>query len=488
MKKAIAIILALILAGGSFVYIRAAGIIDEADEVSYTQTVLLGDPKYADGLNVRFTAEQNNSNFDSFIMPLPRERYVWTSDMAFKNGQVESTEASLIFTSEKDGLDMPLSIKITEEYVIPSDIEDGLREKYADKIAKGEPYKVSIWAGSIFDFVPIAGYIYRESKNTEVPERYYNGALTAKLKEYFRFPVPEDVYLNLTVTDKHVFSIRYTYGEQDEYSTNGQAWNCGSIEYGGCLYFYVNCIDITGGYDTRLASYSMVPGGYGLYRLDMSRENGDLKIDAESLCTFLSLDADQVIVGLAGSDKGAVINVFVMETESKGYAVYSVDAKSGEILSTEKISTQGDPRFKYIRDGEGCALLASGDAFIHKTEQKIYCLVEDGEGILRRALTADIDKLTDNDMVKSLFLNKYEYSGPFNSMPCAFKDGRLYLVETSFTAKKGQNGESLISTKCGICLAVFDETGPLYFGTYDSSLGAGRVFGSEYHPPVLWFE
>ena len=158
------------------------------------------------------------------------------------------------------------------------------------------------------------------------------------------------------------------------------------------------------------------------------------------------------------------------------------------LLGEEELCLLSDGQLDYVEDKDGFVLFAQGHAFAGN-RQRIYCLEEDDKSVLKKALTADLDSMTDSNEVKSMFLDSSIYRDTYLH-PAAYKNGKLYLVGNCFTYYDRPDGTAgpSISTSTGISLAVFDESGLLYFGTYRSSLGSGRVFNSYYHPPVLWFD
>ena len=104
------------------------------------------------------------------------------------------------------------------------------------------------------------------------------------------------------------------------------------------------------------------------------------------------------------------------------------------------------------------------------SDGKVLLFKEDEKGIPAPFFTADLSKIMDDPYVMGMFIRGYDFLSYDKKYMSCLKDGRLYLIfrELSYDAENpykvyGQNG---------ISIAVFDESGPLYFGTYGSSLNS----------------
>ena len=143
MKKALAFILCILLISGAATLRFGSSVKKTADKVEFTEEVLLGDPKEAEGLHVSFVREKGNP-----YAPSDFGRYSWTTEACFTGGSFEA-ETLHRYSYENKTAELPEFVQITDmpflSQNVPfrSDTVEALKEKYSEKWIEVLPLRKS---------------------------------------------------------------------------------------------------------------------------------------------------------------------------------------------------------------------------------------------------------------------------------------------------------------------------------------------------------
>ena len=468
MKKSLILLLILIIAGGTAVIGFGSKTLDTADKVVYEETVYCGDPSAAEGLCLRF--------YNHYLMPYEEgARYLWTTDMRFSGGGFEA-ETSVEYTHRQFETEVPIRIGVSKGLHYGNknreridQVVKNYREENADIIKSNGSVHKKLHLSVLYDYYPL--YIYVTDRSvvgdlsmTRGQKEYGDEELQRRFDDYFRIPIEDDLYVDLAVFDN---------GFDVEESQNGGSYllfvTGGSFCGGNSIYFYINYIHWDGQQYTK-GDYSQVPGGYGVYKLDYSYEDG-LWIDTDSLSTLCSFGEDTLIEQILGSETADVIYVFAIENGD--HSVYTVDCKSGEILQKTDICPYGRNNVYFAQKEDGYIIFGegklTGPSESLGASGSLTVLEERDDGLLECVLTADLGELSGYGYrVAGNILSQgalSENSGLAN----LYQYGKLYIAAPDISTV--ETGWLYNKFGCGISVYIYDGSGLQFFGNYASSLG-----------------
>jgi len=380
MRKALIafiLIFALMIAGGVYTMHDAAL---PRDEVVVSEILRRGDTSAAEGLSLAM-----HTNFDDHLF--------W--DVDYTPGQAENTKTDYRVSAKKDyGEYMyePLAVNLAVEYdsVYMSNIDEivdpnnesleGIAKAYWELWMEtpngGEGVKL-IHLKDYYDYYPIGGSV--EVAGVEVSfdtwalehEESFPMAKAAHkaINEYFCIPVLENdtEYISLRKDDVGNINGR---GSGSGNSDNFYLWSDALI-LPDAVYFTINNRSSEG----KLVDTSLIPGGYGIYRLPYTMENGEGKIQFDELSTVKSLD-EEFDVGFMFRDEPMekIILIGVIREETR---MLVIDAESMETLQDILISDECDGCWQYY-DGGDFIVMGLGDGSLALVERQ-----ENGEYLLR---------------------------------------------------------------------------------------------------------
>ena len=207
MKRAAALILCILLIGSIGLNCYSRAVTETADKVEFTETVLFGDPKEAEGLHVRFT---NQASLSSYLLS-SLSHYLWTTDFVFKDGAFEALTEQR-YTLEQATRETPEAISVRDglsangEYqsYMSNDLISGYRKQYEKELKDGS-VSVRTSMSELFEYYPLSISVMTKGTvrtDNYRQEAYQDRDLDAKMQEYFRFPIEEDHELFLTLADR----------------------------------------------------------------------------------------------------------------------------------------------------------------------------------------------------------------------------------------------------------------------------------------------
>lgn len=460
MKRAFAAVLILLVFFSSFAGIKAGKIMDDADEIVYKEEVIYGDRSVLKGLNLNFNSEFGYYYYGGML----NTGYVWENVLAFDESDYTS-DAKLEYKFAREDIPADDRINLFLDMRVDYAHYESLIKKYPDLSGENST-DILVPAREVFDHYPIE----IEVKTGNTVRNTGTSVQSIALRDYFKFKLPEGAKVRIFKgAGKNGFNAGYFEGSGNnsgyiinEIPLNGTSRD---VKIGDSLYFYINLISTETGlleYDT----YEDIPGGYGIYKLDI---HNITYIEPESIDTVYSFDRGQEIIGMLKSGYEEIVNALVAE-EGKIY-LYTIDLKEKNLLKKQEIPADS-ANIQFVQDEEGYLLIGTGNWTDERlcSDGKVLLFKEDERGIPAPFFTADLSKIMDDPYVMGMFISGYDFLSYDKKYMSCLKDGRLYLIfrELSYDAENpykvyGQNG---------ISIAVFDESGPLYFGTYGSSLNS----------------
>lgn len=434
-KSLIVLVLAftLLLGCGVWVYCDA---VSPRDEVMVYEKLRHGDASAAEGLSMTVRTDYDNHLF-------------W--DTEYTAGFSGLTESSYRISVQKDygewpdteyrGIDLMSEDEYGDffnEHVEVAGLGLAYRELWLETPAGEEREKI-VYLKDYLDYYPICGelsvpgsemFFYGNSEFYDVNWYGYS-----KLNEYFKIPVMEDETRYISVRKNANGSI----GGRGGGSGDGDAYYfwTQAVVLPDAVYFTIN--NRTS--QERIVDTSLIPGGYGIYRLPYSEEKGG-SVDFDSLSTVKSLDEEfNIIYMFTDEPKEKII---LVGADYEAVKMLVIDAETMETLQEIVLTSDGNVGcWEYFDGGDFLAFSLQDDRLALVERQ------ENGEYILRFVV---------EDTAEGTLYNRY------NPEYMAWDGERLAV--SGFKSPNNINNRYVAD----FYVAVFTAEGLQYFADCDSSL------------------
>ncbi len=460
MRKALAILLVLVILSAGCIITAHAIVNIQRDRVVITENVIYGDKMAAEGLNIERKAQWD-------------ERLHWTTDYNIKAEDEYSTE--FYFTRDREyervgsyrpngisfsmyvGSGMGSSHEITREDI--SRMCYGYEDLCLDVMENapaGQEFSEIVQVSDYLDIYPIEVYAdlhdlyYLNENNGDYRGPYVDNLdgnncyfLHEALTDYFRFPVSDCDLVEVRgyknekgiVTELDVVTIEYKMEFQVRSTVTPNA-----------VYFAFDCgddIDFSGAKD-----------GCGIYAipLGVSFEFGGATYptaDIEGLDMVYPLDINTQIELMFYDEEFDKLVLIVAEDGI--LSLVSIDPNTMETLQRVEITESSE-------DGDSVWANDIQEDFIflytRYRQVAVIEILENGDYAL--GFVADFLPTEDDDWLWYHSSSVKAYDG--NRLALCW-DREIYESP---------------HVDCGFCIAVYDETGLLYYGEYESGLMTGR--------------
>ena len=270
----------------------------------------------------------------------------------------------------------------------------------------------------------------------------HTDAFSTQLQQAFTFPVLEGHRQQLQVQANDQGQV-VAYGSTD-LEGSGVSIYSQSFASPDSLFFVV---EARAERDDSLLDYSHTPGGYGVYRLPMDRE----ELTMEDLELVYTLDPTEHILDFTFyPDTNCLLQAVSQEDR---FFLRTVDLTTGETLQILPLPDR-DPEHRFLQ-----LFQSNGLTLVADSHTQALLLQPDDRGGFTPLLTFP---LPDQDTYSELLLQP---------LALAWDGQRLALASQAFTPQEGYAYSGGFNTS--FSLFLFDETGPLYAGTLRNSLDAG---------------
>lgn len=471
MKKVLlALSLALILAVSTAAY-GASAVFATRDQVVYTEERLAGDPAALEGVTVNARATQNyqlywNSTFSPARPEMQHTEYEFFEVESYDRFQTGKREIW-----EYRGLSLychpSKALEYAEEelHENPAPLAQAYRD-LAKGTAPGQDASRELLLKDYMEFYPLDYGMFApgvDSFGTGVEgyEQYSEEYICAWLENYFRIPVLEDEYCEI--------SVHRTDGEHiSGWGFGGSNTNTGDRFYMGTMgavteaaaYFAFDAHSDGG----KLVDLSLLPDGFGIYRLpftDVSLEGGTGSgrvvkcVDVHNLEMICPLDPNLRLRDLTIDYQLEQLMVHSIEEDT--YFVTFVDMDTGAVLQKLPVMAAEDgvvSRYQF----EDFWVFVN-----HFTDEVAVVTADGADGHKVALLAGGMPEASDG---------AYLYPDIM-----AFDGQRLVMGSPEFGARWSGGGSDLYIT-------AFDSTGLIYHGLWNNSLN----YGLENHSAVVSME
>lgn len=463
MKKVYTLITALILLSCSMISVVAATINLERDQVVITENVLYGDRSAAEGLDIK---TKNHLNY----------RLYWETDYSISKDSKANTEFNLYprqkhenNTNRKhEGIFLDNGIEYGFYDDLPASEQKGIQKAYKelfDSAEIGVEKTKKVYLMDYYDYYPVGvgfdlpytnwtGYDGYNLKGEPYDALY----VTEKFREFFKIPI----------LDSDTITISIEKGEDGRsYSTGTDEMGCFTLNaigavarsWGRCFFTINNFkyLDYKNGLDEiEYIDTSLIPGGYGIYSFyycggDSASRTGIL---ADKIENVFPLDSKTLVSHITMSNDETQLLLFTVE--NKAFYLTVIDVKT--MKATQKI---------LIREEQGSGSVYEYDDFIVADTEEDITVISVKDGIYN----------LDFSVRKASCINE-KFHDVWVADCMDYKNGKLAIVGNCFDEDIGYE-------LCDFFVSVYDKSGLLYYGKYNTSLDLGRTndtFISDCHP------
>ena len=470
MRKALAIFLALIILGTGCMCYGAAKIIPQRDDVQFTEEIIYGQKSAIQGTEVKIKAEYDNKlHWETTYTPGDQPQT--STEYTYSPVDVDQECVS------KGMLDMNNYFDIDWGWDDPNNKYPGLNRAYkelVDATPAGSEKSATIRLKNYEDYYPIHTIIslpMGEGHFDSETQIYYsrqeeNGTVSIEyslqyLKEFFKIPIIDTESMDLTVFKDEAGNVTTSHSGSSEV---GDAYSMytESVYTHNAGYFTFNTRTNQG----EIIDTSLIPGGYGIYRLPYHHDEDNIVYFKENdISMVYPLDPSVHVKGLLTDPADENLLLFTREDTSNFLTV--IDIETMETVQRLDF-TYGGPATSmhnfYVKDDY--IVLST------YTEQEEYITLltalADGSGIYQLEFSVPfINKELEIKGIQSTYwrnsstIDAYDWNGSELIMCTTFYDNNSPIYET-----------------CGFTLAVYDASGIQYLGKYNSSLFTGSGPGS----------
>lgn len=437
MRRRVVIFALAVLAAVSILTVSAVCLTDAQEQVTYTVSNACGDPAAAYGLtvsasytvkdhaywNVKHTLGEENKTVTDFLYEV--KALGWSRYTKNKYGLGNTVNALDMHVS--DGADWRVYSELTND----EELRDvGLVRAYR------ELYETRIWDDpwvryeDFCEYYPLEGYCYNSDGSSldgwaaYASWNYHN---TEMFNGYFRIPVLKDDQTYM-VLDRSVPEQIRRGSDYYEMGAVGVCWE-------DKVYFTFDAHT----YQGNLVDTSLIPGGYGLYRVGVDR----VSIKSNTLTTLMELDiTHRPKQMLADEELGHLLYISTWEEQ---WYLTVIDLNTLQVLQQQCILEDGaaEPWFDIQGDLLYCV----------QEQERISILQRDDAGIYSNVFEASLHTEDEQFRVRGKCL--------------AFHGDRLAVVGKLVPE---ENRYAAI-TECGYTLWIFTREGLVYTAEYTASLG-----------------
>lgn len=462
MRKALALLLALVLVTSVGAVYAAQELEEPADQVVFTETALYGDIRAAEGLRAKKQVHlSGNIVWDSIIdfgesgfASTTESLYVkdvWNDSRYQKKGIAYNgiTIYSDLNTSyEGTGGEIPFSFHCLDaaQKELIAETPDGKEKEKIIRMSDYSPYYPLMIDIHLPDILYGVFPEMLEADKNESPEVY----AIRTIQEFFRIPVLNSEQYRLGIEKDEDGTVIRAWGSGQEEGDFFPMYSFSVVSENACYFCFSNRTA-----DNHLVDTSLIPGGYGIYilpygRIEQENYHGSAHYEgydvlADELRVFYPIDPQARILGLALSEDQKVLLLHTAENEK--HVVTVISTETGEALQRYELAEYTDDSIYEV--------IALDDAFIIQIDSSYSVLNQKSETeweLLYQTVPTEIEKDESFTPLHSWYDLEYAFDGE-----------RIAVISSAIRSDGRGDG-------CGFTVAVYDAEGLQYYGEFESSL------------------
>ena len=455
MRKAMTVFLAaIILCFACFASLHCV-LLGAADDVTVTRQTLYGDPAVADGLNIRV-----RNHYENYLLwetaltldsdPAPDTDFTFSNERLNFYDEVEASGIEFNILSDM--------FAVTNLFEVPYyDLQQQASVKYSelinainsaiDAVPEGERREFTVDFAQYLEYYPLDGNVILSKGMAVTFSEFYawtegSDAIAKAINEFFRIPV-EGVYTVDYTIDKTNGGSSYGAFMNLDYFLNAS----GVITPDAC-YFTFNTLREDG----TVVDTSLIPGGYGIYRLPYDEKV--LKLD--ELEMVYALDPAEGYDQMQLSADGKRIRLQTWQGSDLMLTV--IDIATMTQVQKVKLLTESDEWYYDVTDYDDFILIVE-DRRNSESMDQITVWEELPDGTWSHVFTVDSSTEIFPDVSLRTLFDRY-------SNAVDYKDGKLAVI----THKGLEMEYYYYDDYCDLYVAVYDASGMTYAGTCEWNL------------------
>lgn len=456
MKKALLLILALAVLGACGMGYVFAETNAAKDQVAITELAQYGDTAAADGLEITV-----RTHYDS--------RLFWDTTYVTETAQAQT---DFLFSQAQINFDRPweysgVASSSSVEYGFDMAAEGenkGIAAAYQalfERTSPGSEQTETVYLKDYYEYYPLSVTLefpdcfLSWDGNYAVDEEPVWGTeeyIIRSFQKFFRIPVLEQETTEISVS-KNVDGSIGGMGSDSTESDAFYLWTMSTLIENGCFFTFDTHTNQGAVVDT-----SLIPGGYGIYYLPYY-EGGIMKdgskypgVDIDAMSMVYALDPAAKVVSVSTNQTQDKLLVLTEENQQCVLAVLEVETMAClQRLELAALGPEGNVWNVYFYDDFFVLWLSGNQLVLVET-------AENGSYVHRFTVTTDGGDELANHMSYSAVMDW---------------DGQRLAVSDVLSNNNSRSNGEFYNKYCSFSLAVYDETGLLYFGNYLSSLDIG---------------
>lgn len=454
MKKSFYLLLVLLCTSVAGVISIFSFLIKEKDQVQLKETVLYGNVSALEGLVVK---NRTHYNYNLF----------WNTEYSPGENSSIHTEYEFHTLDEKQNIPIEYAgvnfIEYSSGHSFSGDEGEytGLDLAYKelfDRTKPGEERSETIYLHDYLDYYPIEGWVETTDINLYWDSSMTDDPFCKKIVDYFKIPVIEDETRKITVTkDKNGDLIRM--GESSSDSDIFYLWTESVAIENGC-YFSFPTQTLQG----KIIDTSMLPDGYGIFYITYEKEEGS--VTDINVSMIYEMDPSVKFIDIYTHQEESRILIITIEDDM--YVLTVLDSETHKILQRLEMGETDGQYMTFVYDDFLVQIL---------TQEKLTVIELNETGQYEQQFTI-VYSNEENSSYYPSYNDVMDWSGEKLAIAS-------YQVPENYYSKEAND----------FCLTVYDASGMLYYGEYESSLSTGESFSDyqyycrpvDYNPlEIVW--
>ncbi len=352
----------------------------------------------------------------------------------------------------------------------------GLNKAYSELIESAEPHVETeklILLSDYLDYYPLNiditfPDVYSFDSSMEYDMSESEKDLIESFREFFRIPIMKDHKLKIRVTvgdEGNIYSSGTTSGTGlDENEDSYGFYTDSVITDNECFLYFGNRSDLGYTVDT-----SLIPGGYGIYRLPYSEKDKNVSFDFKNLKNIYPIDSDYTVSALEISEDKKSLYMVTKEENKNVFTI--IDAETFETKERTIISEDKDES-AYPEYIENDFIIFNIYHPNREAKFSVYSFDEKGKPVHEITAYKYIQADYEDD---EMYIGTEIYED--SNIKALWNGEKLYVVHTFDNTSQRQIQQN------GFKLAVYGKDGMQFYGEYITGLSTGNdgYFSSSYH-------